>query len=95
MLYQQLQNAMESADDVFSGILGNLVQSVKQVNPTIYFNYRNPIVKKLVESGDEKLVADVVVILYVQTLLVGGFHLRNNELGYMNERLLLLLERSL
>lgn len=94
-LYQQIQSAMENADDVFSGILGNFAQSVKPVKPIIYFNYRNPIVRKLAECADEGLVTDVVVILYVQTLLVGGFHLHNNELGYMNERLLVLLDRSL
>lgn len=95
VLYQQIQNAMEAAADVFSGILGNFAKNVKPAKPVLYFNYQNPVVKKLIESNDREMVGNAVVILYVQTLLIGGFHLYNNELGHMNEKLMALLETRL
>ena len=94
-LYQQIQDALETADDVFSGILGNFAKNVKPAKPVFYFNYQNPVVKKLVASDDEERIGNAVVILYVQTLLIGGFHLRHNELGHMNEKLMALLEAGL
>lgn len=61
----------------------------------LYFNMRNPIVKKMIASKDNDFLEEIILILYVQTLLIGGFTLRNNELGVMNDKLLTILERGL
>ena len=85
---QAIKNAIMLSDDLFAGVLGNFAQSIEEKNPCIYFNLQNPIIKKLVKSTNEPFVKDIIMVIYVQTLLIGGFSLHNNELGIMNEKLL-------
>ena len=94
-LYQQVQDTMEKSGNLFAGMLDNFASSMEKVNPVIYFNLQNPVVKKLVSADDAKVTADIVTIIYVQTLLLGGFYLRNNEMGIMNEKLLTLFDRCI
>ena len=61
----------------------------------LYFNYNNPLVKKLAEQENETDLKMLVEILYVQALQIGGFSLHNNELGMLNRNILLLMERGL
>lgn len=94
--YQSVKQQMENADDLFAGMLGQLADSLKDKGESmLYFNLQNPIVRKLVTSEDDELVRDAVMLLFVQTLLIGGFPLRNNELGAMNDKLMRLLERCI
>ena len=52
-------------------------------------------VQQMVRSGNTARNRDLITILYVQTLLIGGFRLANNELGVMNEKLMnVLLEEG-
>ena len=95
-LYRDLQNAKENSDGVFSDLLDSFAEDIeeKQAN-TLYFNYQNPIIKKMAVLGKEDKLEDFIFIIYVQTLLIGGFHLRNNELGRMNDNILNILEQLL
>ncbi|MDE6567401.1 MAG: HSP90 family protein [Lachnospiraceae bacterium] len=95
-LYRDLQNAKENSDGVFSDLLDSFAEDIeeKQAN-TLYFNYQNPIIKKMAALGKEDKLEDFIFIIYVQTLLIGGFHLRNNELGRMNDNILNILEQLL
>lgn len=95
-LYRDLQNAKENSDGVFSDLLDSFAEDIeeKQAN-TLYFNFQNPIIKKMAALGKEDKLEDFIFIIYVQTLLIGGFHLRNNELGRMNDNILNILEQLL
>lgn len=94
--YQNVKRQMENADDLFAGMLEQIADSLKDKgNAVLYFNLQNPIIKKLVSFEEEELVRDAVVLLFVQTLLIGGFPLRNNELGNMNDKLMRLLEKCM
>ncbi|MBO4783555.1 MAG: HSP90 family protein [Lachnospiraceae bacterium] len=95
IVYQEVQDAMEQADELYFDILSNFASSIKKVKPVIYFNVNNPVIMSLLNCEDEKLISDIVTVLYVQTLLIGGFHLHNNELGTMNLKLLSLFDRCL
>jgi molecular chaperone HtpG len=95
MMYQQVQDAMEQGDELYFDILSSFASSIKKTKPVIYFNVNNPVIMSLLNCEDEKLVSDIVTVLYVQTLLIGGFHLHNNELGVMNIKLLSLFDRCL
>ena len=75
--------------DAFSAEIGNDRAAV------LYFNYDNPLVKKLAECGSEEDIKLFVEILYVQALQIGGFPLHNNELGMLNRNILNLMERGL
>ena len=95
-LYQDIVQAQEEADDIFMDMLSNFAGEVKEsAKSVLYFNMRNPIVKKMVMTEDATQLEDMIMILYVQTLLIGGFPLHNNEMGMMNDKLLALLEKSL
>ena len=95
-LYQELRKVQEEADDLFGDMLGSFASELEDKKHSIlYFNMRNPIVKKMIVSKDNDFLEEIILILYVQTLLIGGFTLRNNELGIMNDKLLTILERGL
>lgn len=95
-LYQQIQRAQEDADSIFLDMLSNFAGEVKEEAAAIlYFNMRNPIVRRMTQMEDAAQLEEVILILYVQTLLIGGFPLRNNEMGIMNDKLLHLMERAL
>lgn len=94
--YQDIQRVKDMADSLFGGMLSNFAFDVKEeASATLYFNMRNPIIRRMVEIEDTWRLEDMIVLLYVQTLLIGGFPLRNNELGIMNEKLLSLMEKAL
>lgn len=95
-LYRDLQNAKENSDGIFSDLLDSFAEDIeeRQAN-TLYFNYQNPIIKKMALLGKEEKLENFIFIIYVQTLLIGGFHLRNNELGRMNDNILNILEQLL
>lgn len=94
-LYQDIKKAQEDADDLFSEMLANFAGEVKETAKAIlYFNMRNPIVRKMTRTEDADQLEEVIMVLYVQTLLIGGFPLRNNELGIMNDKLLSLMEKA-
>lgn len=61
----------------------------------LYFNYDNPLVKKLLQQEDETDLKLLVEILYIQALQIGGFPLHHNEFGIMNRNILVLMERGL
>ena len=84
-----LRDAKEGSDEMFGGMFDNFAEEVEPLaESTLYFNWTNPLVKKMVEAGNTERTKDLITILYVQTLLIGGFRLHNNELGIMNEKLM-------
>ena len=77
---------------MFGGMFDNFAEEVKPLaESTLYFNWSNPLVRRMVEAGNTVRTKDLITVLYVQTLLIGGFSLRNNELGIMNEKLMSVL----
>ena len=95
MLYQQVQNALNQSEDVFSGMLAEFASSVEEAYPTVFFNFNNPVIRNLINCKDRKLISDIVTVQYIQTLLIGDFPLRNNELGTLNFKLLDLFDRCI
>lgn len=94
--YQNIQRVQEVADSIFGDMLSNFAFEIQEeASAILYFNMRNPIVRKMTEVEDAAQLEDMILLLYVQTLLIGGFPLRNNEMGIMNEKLLSLMEKAL
>jgi len=96
LLKRQIAASRSQADSMFFQMLDAFAAEIpSDTAAVLYFNYNNPLVKKLaaVESEpDQKLMVE---ILYVQALQIGGFALHNNELGMMNRNILTLMERGL
>ncbi len=93
-LLRELNQAKEKSGSLFMGMLDSFASELQdKASAVLYFNYNNPIVKKLCEFEQTSQVEMVIEILYVQSLMIGGFPLRNNELQVMNRKILELMEQ--
>ncbi len=61
----------------------------------LYFNYENPLVKRLAAQENEADIKLLVEILYIQALQIGGFPLQHNELGVLNRNILALMDKGM
>lgn len=96
VLYHELLRAKEKADIMFHDMFQAFSSELQEKKEAIlYFNFSNPIVRKLMATEEQNIFEDFVTVLYVQALLVGGFALKNNELGVMNDKILSIMERGL
>lgn len=96
LLSRQIAASRAKADSMFFQMLDAFAADIPDdTAATLYFNYHNPIIKKMVEIKDEATLKIFVEILYVQALQIGGFPLHNNEMGMLNSNILALMERGL
>ncbi len=96
LLSRQIAATRAKADSMFFNMLDAFAADLpNDTAAVLYFNYHNPIVKKMAEIEEEADLKLFVEILYVQALQIGGFPLHNNELGMLNSNILSLMERGL
>lgn len=96
LLKRQIAASKAAADSMFYNMLDAFAADISnEMAAVLYFNYNNPIVKKLVEVEQIDLLKTFIEILYVQALQIGGFSLHNNEMGMLNRNILTLMERGL
>ncbi|EOS23765.1 hypothetical protein C806_02551 [Lachnospiraceae bacterium 3-1] len=96
LLSRQIAASRAQADAMFFHMLDAFAADIpNDAAATLYFNYHNPIVKKLIEIEEEATLKIFLEILYVQALQIGGFPLHNNEMGMLNRNILALMERGL
>ena len=96
LLRRQIAVSRSQASSMFY----NMLDAFKEETPSdtaaiLYFNYNNPLVKKLATGEEESEWKLFVEILYVQALQIGGFTLHNNEMAILNRNILKLMERGL
>lgn len=67
----------------------------EEASATLFLNIDNPVIQQLVKLAEKRpsrtvieKVQRILCVLYVQTLLIGNFPLRNNELALMNDNLI-------
>lgn len=94
LLNRQIQSSMEMGSSIFQNMLGALADE-NEAAATLYFNFNNPMVKKLIKVEDEAELKIFVEILYVQALQIGGFTLHKNEAGMLNRNIMTLIEKGL
>jgi molecular chaperone HtpG len=84
-----VNESMEIADGLFADLLGSLKAAEFAEEPLsrLCFNYNNPIIRKVVESGDATLQRRAIELFYTQSLLMGNHAMSNQELRLMNESL--------
>lgn len=93
---REIEESKEAGDDLFAGMLCTFKEELKQERGArLYFNFRNPIVRKLLQIQEKDMLKVMIKILYVQALQVGGFALRNNELGILNQNIMTLMDWSM
>lgn len=96
LLKRQIAASRSQADSMFFQMLDAFAAEIpSDTAAVLYFNYNNPLVKKLTAVAEEPDLKLLIEILYVQALQIGGFALHNNELGLLNRNILTLMERGL
>ncbi|MBQ8781789.1 MAG: HSP90 family protein [Oscillospiraceae bacterium] len=92
-LKRDIKNAKENSDDLFMSMLNAFEEELDNTaEAVLYLNSRNPLIKKLAENADDEKLAVYAKIIYVQSLISGGFPIRKNELTVMNDSLIQLME---
>lgn len=92
-LKRDIKNAKENSDSMFFGMLDAFEEEIDEAaSAVLYLNSRNRLIQKLSENNDSEKLAVYAKILYVQSLIAGGFPIRNNEMNIMNDNLIRLIE---
>ena len=93
---RQIMSARASADSMFHNMLDAFAEDLGDDTAAIlYFNYENPLVKRLSQQENEQDIKLLVEILYIQAMQIGGFPLHHNELGILNRNILSLMEKGM
>ena len=91
-----IETTKEVTDKFWSGLLDSVQETRQQTDSRaeLCFNYRNPVIYKIVRTKDETLLRLSVQMLYVQALLLSHRPLNAKELALLNEGLMGFLEWS-
>lgn len=96
LLKRQIADSRARSASLFFNMLDAFASDLSNERAaTLYFNYHNPLVRKLADCEREQDMKVFVEILYVQALQIGGFTLHNNEMGMLNRNIMTLMERGL
>ncbi|MCC9598968.1 HSP90 family protein [Stieleria sp. JC731] len=91
-----VDQSKEEADEMWGGILDNVAEAVGNDGyAQLVLNYRNPLVRKLIEIKDRALLKRIIEILYLQSLLLGHYPLSTSERTILGDGLLGLIEHFL
>lgn len=90
---RDIGRAKETASDMFAEMLDNFEKEIDaDASAALYLNSRNPLISKLSELTDKSKLSVYARIMYVQSLIAGGFPIRAAEMNIMNENLIKLIE---
>ncbi|GLZ12180.1 molecular chaperone HtpG [Actinomadura sp. NBRC 104425] len=89
---QELSQARELADDLWSDVLGALNNAVEADRPQLVLNHRNPLTRRVTALTEEGLIELAVQALYGQALLLGQHRLRPADTAVLNRSFLGLLD---
>jgi molecular chaperone HtpG len=90
----ELRATRERADEVWADVLDALARTDEQDRPQLVLNFRNPLVRRISELGDDDLVRLAVEGLYGQALLLGHHPLRPADAALLNSSFLGLLNKA-
>lgn len=85
MSNKNIQNLSNSGNP-FAATLHNFIKKEDNM-PTLCFNKDNEIVKNLLNIEDETLFSSVINIMYVQSLMLGGYPVNKKEMTVFNDSL--------
>lgn len=92
-IFRDIARSKEKSSKLFLEMLNAFANEIKDdYFSKIYFNIDNNLVKELLKIKDKEKLSVCIEILYVQSLLLGRFPLRNNEMEVMNTGILKMIE---
>lgn len=84
---RDLERAREGSDELFGSLLDGLGGALPAASPTLYLNLHNPVIVRLLDVHEPRLVRTLVEMLYVQSLLLAHRPLRSGEMALLNRGL--------
>lgn len=96
LFYRSLEQSRDVSGELWSGVLDNLNRRDRTETgySQLCFNFRNKLIRKIVNVRDAKKLARAVEMLYVQALLMGHHPLNTKEMALLNKGILGLIEDS-
>ena len=95
--FRSLEQSKELANPLWSGVLDNIAKRDTSGMPQsqLCFNFTNPLIQRLIDIDQDRLITRSVQMLYVQALLLGHHPLNSKEMALLNEGLLTMIEWGL
>lgn len=92
-LKRDIKRSKETADSMFSDMLDAFEEEIEEeASAALYLNSRSHLIRKLSAVSDKEKLRVFSQILYVQSLIAGGFPIHGSELNTMNGSLIKLIE---
>ncbi|MBQ8789736.1 MAG: HSP90 family protein [Ruminiclostridium sp.] len=92
-LKRDINKSKENSSGLFDSMLDAFGEELdNSAFAVLYLNCENHLIKKLSEIADEEKLSVYAQILYVQSLIAGGFPVHSSEMNIMNQNLIKLIE---
>lgn len=89
---REIQHSRENSSELFAGMLDSFAEEIQEHRATLYLNWSNPLIRRLIKLNRPDKVKVCLEILYVQSLLTGRFPMRGGEMALLNDNLIQLIE---
>ena len=92
-LKRDIERSKERGDAMFADMLEAFGEEISEDAQTVlYLNCSNDLINRLSEVNDDEKLRTFALILYVQSLIAGGYPVYSREMNIMNENLIKLIE---
>ncbi|WP_425395500.1 HSP90 family protein [Aeoliella sp.] len=92
---RSIEQAQDVSEGVWTDVLGSFTSDLPSVYARLYLNYCNPLIRRICGLADERGQQRSIEMVYVQSLLMGHFPLKQSEIKLLNEGLLGLIDWAL
>jgi len=92
---REIEHSKENSDPLFSSMLNAFSDELGECRATLFLNWNNPLIQKLIalDATDRQKIC--LEILYIQNLLTGRFPMRGIEMALLNQNLISMIEWGL
>lgn len=88
---REIQHSRDNSSDLFASMLDSFAKELHHSRATLFLNWTNPLIQKLISLNHPERQKICLEILYVQNLLTGRFPLQGDEMALLNENLMQLI----
>ena len=92
---REIEHSRENAHNLFFSMLDSFAEEVKDSRATLFLNWNNELIQKLINLKNPERQKVCIEILYVQNLLTGRFPMQGGEMALLNQNLIKLIEWGL
>ena len=92
-LKRDIERSKEKGDEMFADMLDAFGEEIDEdAEAVLYLNCSNELINRLSEVDDREKLSTFAQILYVQSLIAGGYPVYGKEMNIMNDNLIKLIE---